>query len=46
VCAVNNIGDDGAKALADALKTNSALTTLDLRGAFACRLWTDFRLCR
>jgi Ran GTPase-activating protein (RanGAP) involved in mRNA processing and transport len=27
----NSIGDDGAKALAEALKTNSTLTTLDLQ---------------
>jgi len=42
VCTDNGIGDGGAKALADALKTNTALTTLHLYGAFACRLWTDF----
>ncbi|KAF9989650.1 hypothetical protein BGZ75_005491 [Mortierella antarctica] len=28
----NSIGEDGAKALAEALKTNSTLATLDLRG--------------
>jgi len=45
VYADNEVGTDGAKALADALKTNSALTTLDLAGACACRLWTDFCVC-
>ena len=31
--AVNRIGDEGARALAAALKDNTALTTLDLDGA-------------
>ena len=30
--ASNNIGDEGAKAIADALKSNTSLTTIDLRG--------------
>ena len=42
MCTDNGIGDGGAKALADALKTNTALAELNLWGAFACRLWTDF----
>jgi len=29
-----NIGADGVEALANALKTNTALTTLELRGMF------------
>jgi len=32
--------------LADALKTNSALTSLNLQCAVAYRLWTDFRVRR
>ena len=32
--AVNQIGDEGAKGLADALLTNSSLQTLDLGGAY------------
>ena len=31
--AANSIGDEGAKELAAALKTNTTLTTLDLSGA-------------
>ena len=32
-CAVNRIGDAGAKEVAEALKANTTLTTLDLSGA-------------
>jgi len=32
-CLDNRIGDDGARALAEALKANSTLTTLDLNRA-------------
>ena len=33
---VNSIGNDGAKAIADALETNKVLTTLNLRCAWLC----------
>ena len=32
VCAVNNIGDEGARMIGEALKSNSALTELNLGG--------------
>jgi len=31
---VNDVGTDGAKTLADAFKTNTTLTTLNLEGIF------------
>jgi len=34
-CAADTIGDDGARAIADALKTNKTLTTLELGGTFS-----------
>jgi len=45
VSAANSIGDDGAKALAIALNTNSTLTKLDLHSSFSCRAWTDYVVC-
>ncbi len=33
VVSADEIGDEGAKGLADALQTNSSLQTLDLKGA-------------
>ena len=46
VCAGNNIGDGGAAAIADALKTNTSVQAVDLRGiCFVCALWTVF-FCR
>ena len=31
----NQIGDDGARAVSDALKVNSTITSIDLRGHIA-----------
>ena len=35
----NNIGDDGARALATSLEKNTALTSLDLSSARLCARW-------
>ena len=46
VCAGNNIGDAGATAIADALKTNTILLSVALNGMFCVyALWTVF-VCR
>ena len=42
--AVNDIGDDGAKAMAEALKVNGSLTSLILRSAPLPRTWRGLRL--
>ena len=47
VCAGNNIGDAGATAIADALKTNTRFALLLLNGMFCvCALWTPTPLPR
>jgi hypothetical protein len=34
---VNRIGDEGARALAEALKTNKTVTSIDFRGKKFCQ---------
>ena len=44
--AANNIGPEGARALSDALKTNTTLIALDLGCEKKCAKWMNWRRCQ
>ena len=44
MCSDNQVGDEGARALGDALTTNTTLTTLSLGGKCGCLLRLLLRL--